>query len=56
MSPLPFHSPLARLPHRTESALKQAHQIADTSGDMNLVTAVARAAKAAGVDFGVRVF
>lgn len=47
---------LARLPHRTEAALMQAHAIADSSGDMNLVTAVARAAKAAGINFGVRVF
>ena len=47
---------LARLPHRTEAALMQAHAIADASGDMNLVTAVAHAAKAAGMSFGVRVF
>ena len=47
---------MARLTHRTESALKQAHAIANASGDMNLVTAVAKAAKAAGMEFGVRVF
>jgi hypothetical protein len=47
---------LARLPHRTDSALRQAHEIADASDDMNLVTAVAKAAKAAGVDLGVRIF
>ncbi|MFT5680794.1 MAG: hypothetical protein ACI8RZ_001700 [Myxococcota bacterium] len=47
---------LARLSHRTETALKQAHGIADASGDMNLVTAVAKAAKASGIDLGVKVF
>ena len=47
---------LARLPHRTTAALKQAHGVADASGDMNLVTAVSRAAKAAGVEFDVFIF
>lgn len=47
---------LARLPHRTEAALRQAGELADASGDMNLVTAVAKAFKAAGVEVAAKVF
>ena len=39
---------LARLPHRTRAAIEEAARVADESGDANLVTAVAKAAKAAG--------
>jgi hypothetical protein len=39
---------LARLPHRTHAAIEEAARVADESGDANLVTAVAKAAKAAG--------
>lgn len=38
---------LARLPDRTEAALREAARVADDCGDFNLVTAVARAMKAA---------
>jgi len=38
---------LARLPHRTHAAIEEAARVADESGDANLVTAVAKAAKAA---------
>ncbi|MDG1482967.1 MAG: hypothetical protein P8R54_25475 [Myxococcota bacterium] len=47
---------LARLPHRTEAALRRAHGLADASGDMNLVTAVAKAFNAAGVEIKAKVF
>ena len=47
---------LARIPRRAASAIRQAAQVADTSGDKNLVTAVARAASAAGVPLTPRVF
>ncbi len=47
---------LARLPHRTEAALQQAQQVADAAGDMNLVTAVSKAASAAGVTFAPHIF
>ena len=39
---------LARLPHRKIAAIDEAARVADESGDANLVTAVAKAAKAAG--------
>jgi hypothetical protein len=39
---------LARIPHRTTAAIDEAARVADESGDANLVTAVAKAAKAAG--------
>ena len=39
---------LAQLPHRTRAAIEEAARVADESGDANLVTAVAKAAKAAG--------
>ena len=38
---------LARLPHRTHAAITEAARVADESGDANLVTAVAKAARAA---------
>lgn len=47
---------LARSPDCTAAAIHEAAQVADQSGDRNLVTAVAKAAAAAGVDLGVRVF
>jgi len=40
---------LARIKGQEDSAIRAAHDIADASEDKNLVTAVARAAKAAGV-------
>lgn len=47
---------LARVPAHTEEALNEAAAVADQSGDMNLVTAVARAAKAAGRPFPAKEF
>ncbi|MEL6347899.1 MAG: hypothetical protein AAFV53_32635 [Myxococcota bacterium] len=47
---------LARLPHRTGWAIEQARQVADRAGDKNLVTAVSRAAKAAGIKIKPQVF
>lgn len=47
---------LARLPHRAEAAIRDAGTYADQVGDKNLVTAVARAANAAGVDIAPKVF
>ncbi len=40
---------LARAPGEAEAAVREAADVADRSNDMNLVTAVARAARAAGV-------
>lgn len=47
---------LARVPRRTEAAILDAHRYADTTSDKNLVTAVARAASAAGVTIAPKVF
>lgn len=47
---------LARIPGRCEAAIKDAHAVADASSDKNLVTAVARAARAAGVPLPKQVF
>ncbi len=47
---------LARTPGLTEGSLREAAAVADRCGDRNLVTAVAKACKAAGVDLGDRVF
>jgi hypothetical protein len=47
---------LARLPHRTSGAIEEAARVADESGDANLVTAVAKAAKAAGLALPKHVF
>jgi hypothetical protein len=47
---------LARLPHRRDAAIADAVRIADESGDLNLVTAVAKAAKAAGIALPKHVF
>jgi hypothetical protein len=47
---------LAEVPGRARYALVSAHEVADACGDPNLVTAVARAAKAAGVEFPPYVF
>jgi len=41
---------LARIPGQEDSAIRTAHEVADESNDKNLVTAVARAAKAAKVN------
>jgi len=50
------HLALARLPHRREKAIADARVVADEAGDMNLVTAVARAAQAAGIAIAPKVF
>lgn len=47
---------LARVPGQAAESIAEAARVADESGDMNLVTAVARAAKAAGVEIAPRVF
>ncbi len=47
---------LARLPHRTERSIEQAARIADESGDANLVTAVAKAARASSIALPKHVF
>jgi hypothetical protein len=47
---------LARLPHRTNAAISAAARLADESGDANLVTAVAKAAKEAGQALPKHVF
>ncbi len=47
---------LARVPTETEAAIHAAHAVADASHDKNLVTAVARAARAAGVSLPTHVF
>ncbi len=46
----------ARLPGEADQAVRKAARIADEVSDMNLVTAVARAARAAGVELPVYVF
>lgn len=46
----------ARISGHAEPAIRSAAAVADQSNDRNLVTAVAHAAKAAGVDLGVHVF
>ena len=47
---------LARHPEHTEAAIREAAAFADSTNDRNLVTAVAHAARAAGVEFSPRVF
>jgi len=47
---------LARIPGRADTAVKEAQTVADASSDKNLVTAVARAARAAGVQLPKQVF
>ena len=47
---------LARTPDQTQSAILQAHEIAQDSEDLNLVTAVAKAAKATKIVLPVHVF
>lgn len=47
---------LARSPGLAQTVLREAAVVADTSGDRNLVTAVAKACRAAGVDLGAKVF
>jgi len=47
---------LARIPGRASDAVQAAHAVADASSDRNLVTAVAQAARAAGIDLPKRVF
>ena len=47
---------LARVPSRAESSIHEAAAVADRSNDRNLVTAVAHAARAAGVHFAPKVF
>ena len=47
---------LARIPGQEDSAIRAAHEVADASDDKNLVTAVARAGKAANVHLPNKVF
>lgn len=47
---------LARVPGEAARWVREAAAVADASGDMNLVTAVAKAAKAAGVELDAFVF
>lgn len=47
---------MARVPGEAPVAIQAAHKVADMSQDKNLVTAVARAAKAAGVALPIHVF
>jgi hypothetical protein len=47
---------LARIPGETGTAILAAADVADDAGDMNLVTAVAKAAKAAGITLEAKVF
>lgn len=47
---------MARVPGHTEASLLAAREVADSVGDMNLVTAVTRAAAELDFDLGVRVF
>ena len=47
---------LANLPHRAAEAIADAARIADDAGDMNLVTAVARGARQAGVELPAHVY
>jgi hypothetical protein len=47
---------LAQIPGRADAAVRDAHKVADASSDKNLVTAVAKAARAAGVDIPKQVF
>ncbi len=46
----------ARIPGHADAAIRSAARVADASNDRNLVTAVAHAARAAGVDLGVHIF
>jgi hypothetical protein len=47
---------LARVPGETRAAILTAAEVADAAGDMNLVTAVAKAAKAASITLEAKVF
>jgi hypothetical protein len=47
---------LASLPHRAAAAIAEAADVADAAGDPNLVTAVARGARQAGVALPPKVF
>ena len=47
---------MARVPGHADAALLAARDVADLSGDMNLVAAVAGSARELGVDLGARVF
>lgn len=47
---------LARVPGRAPEAILEAAAVADASDDMNLVTAVSKAARAAGVEIPPKVF
>ncbi len=47
---------IARIPGKAPEAILEAAAVADASDDMNLVTAVAQAAKAAGVEIPPKVF
>jgi len=47
---------IARIPGRAAQSIGEAAAVADASGDMNLVTAVAQAARAAGIEIAPKVF
>lgn len=47
---------IARIPGKAAESIAEAGAIADASGDMNLVTAVAQAARAAGIEIAPKVF
>ncbi len=47
---------LARIPARTDASIRTAARVADRTNDRNLVTAVAHAARAAGVALAPKVF
>ncbi len=47
---------IARIPGKAEQAIAEAAQVADASSDMNLVSAVARAAKSVGLEIPAKVF
>lgn len=47
---------LARSPTAAAGAIEEAHRVADASGDFNLVTAVSKAARAAGLTLAPHVF
>ncbi len=47
---------MARVPGHTEASVLAAREVADSVGDMNLVTAVTRAARELGMELSVRVF
>ena len=47
---------LARIPVHATRAITQAHAVADEANEPGLITAVAHAARAAGVDLPVHIF